>query len=127
MPFFPDCLERLILVLNDLNDQLAEPLPRLSQDAAPGRCGPIIPPSLPADDFGVAAQIPKPLEQVEGWIKRSLAEPITVADEFFGDLSAVHRLFGRMVQDVQANEAVEEVSRNRIVGHNVFFRCRIPT
>jgi hypothetical protein len=119
MPLLSDRSERLVLVLDDLGDQFLQPMPCLHQHAPTGRRGPVVPAPLSPHHLNVAVQVPEFFQMVECRVKRSLTEPVSVANEFLGDLGAEGRLLGRMVKDVQTNEAVEEMSGNRVVCHNV--------
>src|SRR5262249_42615299 len=57
MPFFLDRSERLVLVLDDLNDQLREFLPSLHQHAAASRRGAVVPPPLSPHHLRVTTQV----------------------------------------------------------------------
>src|SRR5437870_12857036 len=48
------------------------------------------------------------------------ADAVTVPRQLLGDFRAVNRLFGRVVEKVQANEAVEEMPGDGIVSHVLF-------
>src|SRR5205085_11374482 len=60
-----------------------------------------------------------------GRVERALAEAVAVADQLLGDLRPVDRVLGGVVEDVQADEAVEEMAGDGVVGHDVGLRCRI--
>lgn len=67
----------------------------------------------------MAAQIAQFPQQMEGGVERARAHPVTVPNLFLADLRAVDRLLRRVIQDMQANKAIQEMSSDRIVWHSI--------
>ena len=120
-------MKRGVLVFNHFADKLQELFAGFDYHFS-ARAGCLVILALfPSHDRCVAFQKAQPLELVQRRVECALAQPVAVADEFFSDLGPVNRLLGRVVQDVQTDKAVEKMTRDRVVGHNVGFRCWIST
>ena len=107
------------LIFDHLGDEFDEFVPRFVEHLASRAGRPIILPAPPPHQFYPAPEIAKFLQQVQGRIEGSGANPVTVANQLFRDLRSEGRLLGRMIQNVQTDEAVEKVPRDWIVCHGV--------
>src|SRR5579859_1162042 len=118
-PFLLDDPERLIVILDNLGYQFLKLFPRFLEDFFAGGGGPVVFPLPPLDYFGSGLEVAKFFQKMQSRVESPLTETIAVADQFLGDLGAVRRLIGSMIEDVQADETVKEMACNRIVSHDV--------
>src|SRR5581483_6279559 len=96
------------------------------QDSFPRGGGAVVLPPPTLDHFHPATQIAEILQEMESRVESSRANAVAVPDQFLGNLRAIRRLLGGMIENVQTDEAVEEVPGDRVVGHavgsNIVFR-----
>lgn len=102
------------LAVDHLRDQLADLLPRLAQ-GAPSLVGDgVVLAHLAADEPVLADEVPRPLQAVQDGVERARAELAAVPAQLRVQGRPVDRLLRGVVQDVDLDEAEEEVPEHPV-------------
>lgn len=98
------------LLLQYFTDQLADLLPGLLQYAKPVLCDGVVLADLATHHAVSPAQVPSLLQAMQHRVECSCRKLVSVPRQLLEERQAIHRLVRCMVQDVNSDEAQEEVS-----------------